>query len=355
MLLGADATSAGGRASRDDARRVPRAPATRRAGSRQPLSFTPVKFCNVFGLLAVPSLIASGTGAVGAQAPRPAPTAVIALDPYPSTTRAFTVRASIRGHAGVFLWDTGEGVSMITPSFAARVGCTPWGQITGYRMTGDRLDAPHCDDLAFEVQGGGVATGARSGPGDGASAPRTVRLPAPSVIVYDISAFTKPGAPPLDGALGLDVFAGRAITFQLTRGTLTIESPASLAARVAPATGAVSVPVRLVRDAEGLALAVNLGVPTAAGTAWMELDSGNSGPTLFIAKYLAAQFRLDTAQYAPQPVRFTVGDRVPVQGTARMLDHMAIDGNLGVTFLRDWDVTLDLATGRAWVAPASRS
>ena len=53
-------------------------------------------------------------------------------------------------------------------------------------------------------------------------------------------------------------------------------------------------------------------------------------------------------------MRFTVGDRVPVQGTARMLDHMAIDGNLGVTFLRDWDVTLDLATGRAWVAPASR-
>lgn len=86
----------------------------------------------------------------------------------------------------------------------------------------------------------------------------------------------------------------------------------------------------------------------------MELDSGNSGPTLFIAKYLAAQFRLDTAQHAPQPVRFTVGDRVPVQGTARMLDRMAIDGNLGVTFLRDRDVTLDLATGRAWVAPASR-
>lgn len=305
----------------------------------------------VFGLLAVFSLVASNPAGSGAQAPQPAPTAVIRLDPYPSTTRAFTVRASVRGRAGVFLWDTGEGVSMITPAFAARVGCTPWGQITGYRMTGDRLDAPHCDDLAFEVQGGDAGTRRR----DGASAPGAVRLPAPSVIVYDISAFTKPGAPPLDGAPGLDVFAGRAITFQLTRGTLTLESPASLAVRVAPATGAVEVPMRMVRDAEGLALAVNLGVPTGTGTAWMELDSGNSGPTLFIARYLAAQFRLDTAQHAPQPVRFTVGDRVPVQGTARMLDHMAIDGNLGATFLRDWDVTLDLATGRAWVAPASRS
>ena len=287
-----------------------------------------MKFWNVFGPLAAPALAASGTAAAaGAQAPGPAPTAVIALDPYPSTTRAFTIRASIRGQAGVFLWNTGEGVSMITPSFAARVGCTPWGQITGYRMTGDRLDAPHCDDLLFEVKRTGAARGAGTGPGDGASARGTVHLPAPSVIVYDIAAFTKPGTPPLDGALGLDVFAGWAITFQLTRGTLTMESPASLAARVAPKTGAVAVPVRVVRDAEGLALAVNLGVPTAAGTAWMELDSGNSGPTLVIAKYLAAQFRLD---------------------------HMAIDGNLGVNFLRDWDVTLDLATGRAWIAPASR-
>jgi hypothetical protein len=28
-----------------------------------------------------------------------------------------------------------------------------------------------------------------------------------------------------------------------------------------------------------------------------------------------------------------------------------MDGNVNVPFLRKWDVTLDLATGRAWVAP----
>ncbi|GJG85955.1 hypothetical protein tb265_11360 [Gemmatimonadetes bacterium T265] len=100
-----------------------------------------------------------------------------------------------------------------------------------------------------------------------------------------IGVVTDAGTGPGDGALGLDVFAGRAIAVQLTPGTLTVESPASLAARVAPATGAVAVPMRVVCDTEGLALAVNL----------------------------------------------------------------------GVTFLRGWDVTRDLATGRAWVAPASRA
>lgn len=272
----------------------------------------------------------------------PAPVAVITLDPYPSTTRAFTIRARVGGQEGVFLWDTGEGISMITPAFARRIGCTPWGQITGYRMTGDRIDAPHCDALAFDVAG--------------------IRLAAPSVIVYDVSEFTKPGTPTLDGALGLDLFAARALTFQLVRGTLTVESPASLTARIATSRGAASraveVPVRIVRDAEGLALTVNLAVPTSAGTAWMELDSGNSGPSMFVARYLAGLFGLDTAQTAPQPVRLSVGapkgPSVPLETVARTLPKMAMDGNLGVTFLRQYDVTLDLAAGRAWLAPAAR-
>jgi hypothetical protein len=280
-------------------------------------------------LAAVFGAAAFGAMVLGAQAP--APVAVIELGPYPSTTRAFTMRAGVGGHEGVFLWDTGEGVSMITPAFAKRIGCTPWGQVTGYRMTGDRIDAPHCDDLVFDVRG--------------------LRLAAPSVIVYDIAKFTKPDAPPLDGALGLDLFAKRAITCQLTRGTITVESPASLAARVAHAT---EVPVRVVRDGEGLSLAVNLGVPTPSGMAWMELDSGNSGPSMFIARYLAAQFQLDTTVQTPQRVQLTVGGRVPVRTVARTLPGMAIDGNLGVTFLREWDVTLDLAAGRAWLTASSQ-
>jgi hypothetical protein len=242
----------------------------------------------------------------------------------------------------VFLWDTGEGVSMITPAFARRVACTPWGQITGYRMTGDRIDAPHCDALAFDVAG--------------------IRLAAPSVIVYDISEFTKPGTPALDGSLGLDLFAGRALTFQLVRGTLTVESPASLAARVTTsrvrATRAVEVPVRVVRDAEGLALTVNLPVSTPDGTAGMELDSGNSGPSMFVARYLAGLFGLDTTLTTPQSVRLAVGGgtgpSVPLETVARTLPRMAMDGNLGVTFLRQYDVTLDLASGRAWLAPAAQ-
>jgi hypothetical protein len=34
------------------------------------------------------------------------------------------------------------------------------------------------------------------------------------------------------------------------------------------------------------------------------------------------------------------------------LENMIMDGNIGTRFLRDWDVTLDLARGYAWLSPA---
>jgi hypothetical protein len=151
----------------------------------------------------------------------------------------------------------------------------------------------------------------------------------------------------LSGAIGLDIFAGRSVTLQSQRNRLIIESPSSLAVRISKAK---EVPMRLVRDAEGVALAVNVEVPTPKGFAWMELDSGNGG-TLVVAKYLAALFGLDPERTEPQPVKFKLAGDIPVEGVARTPD-IIMDGNIGLEFLRHWDMTLDLAKGRAWLAPA---
>jgi hypothetical protein len=64
-----------------------------------------------------------------------------------------TVRASVRGHEGLFMFETGGGISYISPSFAQTVSCKAWGQISGFTLTGQRLDMPRCDGPAFDVQG----------------------------------------------------------------------------------------------------------------------------------------------------------------------------------------------------------
>jgi hypothetical protein len=115
----------------------------------------------------------------------------IKLEPYLGAQLA--IHAEVNGHAGLFLFDTGEGVSTISPQFANSIGCRPWGRITGFRMTGGRRDIPRCDNLQLKTAGESLTT--------------------PIAGVFDIMSPLPADAPHLDGSLGLDIFAGWAITF----------------------------------------------------------------------------------------------------------------------------------------------
>jgi hypothetical protein len=258
------------------------------------------------------------------QAAMPSPL-VIKLEPYPGTQSV--VHATVAGHQGTFLFDTGEGVSMISPSLAQAIDCKPWGVVTGFRMSGERLDAPHCDNVSFEV-------GARS-------------FKAPAVIIFDIMAFLDKSQGHLDGVIGLDLFAGQVVTIEPTRA-VTVETAASFTQRRKNGT---EIPIRMVRDAEGLSLTANAGVSTTSGRAWMELDTGNVG-TIAIAKHIAPLLNLSADQKEPQNVKVKLADGIVLEGNAYIPPSSIMDGNIGVQFLKNWSMTLDLKNGRAWLAPA---
>lgn len=108
------------------------------------------------------------------------------------------------------------------------------------------------------------------------------------------------------------------------------------------------------RDAEGVALTVDAAVSTRDGFAWMELDTGNSGP-LAIGEDVAGLLGLNQDAKATQPVHMELPGGVVVQGPARVGDFI-MDGDIGASFLNQWDLTLDLGgSGRAWIRPASAS
>jgi hypothetical protein len=257
---------------------------------------------------------------------RDPPHTVIPLESYLGTQTA--IRLSVAGREGLFLFDTGEGVSTITPKFAAAIGCAPWGQVTGYRMSGERLDFPRCDGVRFDAQG--------------------QHFPAPIAGVFDIMSLLPKDVRGLDGAVGLDIFAGRVITIEPRANRLTIETASSLATRMRTAK---EVRARLVRDAEGVALAVDGGVETHRGTAWMELDTGNGG-ALVIANHIAPLLGLVPDQKDEKPVSFMLSGGISVSGNARTRD-LIMDGNIGNRFLKQWNLTLDLVNGRVWLAPVT--
>lgn len=266
--------------------------------------------------------------ALSLAADRGAPAAVFHLEPHPGGTHMMTLRASVRGHEGTFMFDTGGGISYISPGFAQAIGCKPWGQLSGFVLTGQRLDMQRCDDLSFEID--------------------RQQFKAPIAGVFDLMKFMPANLPRLDGSIGLDVFAGRAITLSLAEHTLTVESGPSLGRRIKQGR---EVPVRLVREVEGVALAVVVGVNTPEGVAWMEIDSGNGGANV-IAKHIAPLLNLKTGVKEPQAASFNLAGGIPVSGDARVNETLIMDGNIGTRFLINWNLTLDLARGRAWLAPA---
>jgi len=269
------------------------------------------------------SVAALAEPSVDSQPARPEPVIVIPLEPY--LTAQTVVHAVVNGQSGTFLFDTGQGVSVFSPAFAARVGCHPWGRISGFRMTGERLDSPHCDDIPFELAG--------------------QKLAAPVVGILDVMKFIGPDAPAVDGALGLDLFAHRLITI-VPRRQIVLESPASLFQRI---RNGRELPIRVVRDVEGIALCVDGAVRTPEGVAWMELDNGNGG-SLVVANHIAPLLGLATDISTPQPGRFELANGMAVEGTLRTRD-LIMDGNISAQFLNRWTLTLDLERGRAWLGP----
>ena len=251
------------------------------------------------------------------------PLATIPLESY--LRAQAIVHATVNGQPGTFLFDTGEGVSSFSPEFAKKIGCDPWGRITGFRMSGERLDNAHCDNITFEMSGRSFL--------------------APVVSTIDIMKFIGPDVPPVDGALGLDLFAGKTITI-VPRKAIIVESPGSLAARIANAR---ELPIRVVRDAEGAALAVDGAVRTPKGLAWMELDSGNGG-SFVVANHIAPLLGLRADVATPEPARFELANGIAVEGMTRTRD-LIMDGNISAQFLNEWILTLDLEHGRAWLSP----
>jgi hypothetical protein len=255
-----------------------------------------------------------------ADAP-PAASATLPLRPY--LAQQSSLQATVNGVTGTFLFDTGEGVTAITPGFARRIGCRPWGRITGFRMSGERSGNPHCDGLAFRVG--------------------STQLDVPSAIVFDIDALLGAGTPPIDGAIGLDAFSGRSITV-MPRSCIVVETPRTLRERT---QNARPLPIREVRDAEGVALAVDAAVPTPDGMAWMELDNGNGGSNV-IANHIAPLLGLAENISVPEVHSFALANGIVVAGPTRTRD-LIMDGNIGARFLNGWNLTLDFATSTAWL------
>lgn len=236
--------------------------------------------------------------------------------------RSVALRVEVGGKERLFQFDTGGGNTFISPEIAKELGCEKGALVVGFRMTGDKLEAPRCDDVAIKI------------------GPHT--FVAPTAGVYQVGEFNAKGVT-VDGLLALDVFEGKTITLDFAGLKLIVETPESAAQRI---EGATELPARMIREMGGYAITIDAQVPSKVGHLGFELDSGNGG-TLLIAKPYAAVFGFDPDK-GPAMGTIPIGKGVEASGLV-MPAGITLDGNLGMPFLKYYIVTLDLANGRLWL------
>ena len=256
---------------------------------------------------------------------RDAPGQVIPLTRVFGGQLAFSAR--IAGSDQLFLFDTGGGTTVISPALAAKIGCKPWGQVTGFQMRGQRLDLKRCDDVGIQVG--------------------KQRLTSATAGVFDILAGAPKDAPPIVGSIALDMFIGKAVTLDVGHKQLTIETPASLARRIAAARPLLA---RFERDVQGLAREALVAVDTRQGRIWLEIDCGSDG-SVIVNRADAAALGLDPSNRGSQQFRLKLAGGPEIDAAGHM-DDLIRDGNIGVRVLTHWIVTIDEAKERVWISPS---
>jgi len=259
------------------------------------------------------------SGAAG-QAERPL---TIPLSSYAGLLRSMTVTIANAAHP--FIFDTGGGETMITPEIASAIGCTPYGRAIGFRMSGERVVFEYCDDVVLRM-------------GD-------VALTHDRVGVFDLKSILPAGVPPAHGVFSLRSFRDHPVTIELAIGRITVETPDSLALRtrrMRPIT------IRVGSGPTGAETTVYLAARVSGRRVWLLLDSGNGDPVLVAAHVADMAGVKGTA--GEVLIEFDGLGSISLPTKSR---NMIYDGVLGAAFMQDWIFTLDLASNRAWAAPAA--
>ena len=261
---------------------------------------------------------------------------VIPLHAYADTPLQ-TVQVDVHGKTVPFLFDTGGGLTFVTPDVTTSLGCQPFGQATGYRADGEKIAFPRCGPADLRI--GDYDTNDEVGVFDLMAMIRK-QVDHARQQGHDV---TMP--PTLGGLVGLSSFRKQVVTLDYAHDRIIVETPQSMRARIATMK---PLEVRLATLPSG-GIEVFVQARAAKGTLWLQLDSGNNGPT-FLAPHAIEQLGLDLPEGKTKQVDLDLTHFHGVPTTVARRE-MIYDGQLGIGLISKLVITLDLQHGTAWAAP----
>jgi predicted aspartyl protease len=236
-----------------------------------------------------------------------------------------TIQVGIGDKTLPFFFDTGGGLTLITPELADYLGLEQFGRVTGFRMNGERLDLIRCEEATLRV------------------GPRDIWT---ELAVFDLMSLLPPGCSEVGGVVSLHTFKEQIITIDLDSAAVWLETGNSLKQRVetmAPLS------IRFSRQASGSSIDLFVEVRAKMGSLWVEVDTGNTGPVL-LAPHALRQLGLSEEKGAGPwsgVVRLDIIGLGEIEASAAETD-LSYDGVLNFETIKQLILTIDLPNEQAW-------
>lgn len=224
-----------------------------------------------------------------------------------------------------FLFDTGSGLTMITPELADRLGLQTFGRVTGFRMDGGRVDLARCQETRFGVGSVDIEI---------------------EPVVFDLMRLIPQGWPEVGGVVSLHTFQNHAITLDLGGSRLILETEASKLSRTDTMH---RLSVRFPRQASGSSVDLMAEAAAKTGTMWLEVDTGNTGPVRLAPHALQQLGAPEDSAGGPWAgaIDLDIAGLGSVDVAAVEAD-LIYDGVLNIDTIRKMILTVDFPGRQAW-------
>ena len=240
--------------------------------------------------------------------------------------KAPTVNVQIGAKTYPFLFDTGGGITLISPAIAGEIGCQPFGKVAGFNAGGTRLDFKRCDNV--DLKAGNYAARLNAG-------------------VFEIMTLFGPDTKEIGGIVSLQTFENRVITIDLAGNRLIVENENSFKEQIKDMKRLES---RIGSQGGGATIGIFVAANTPKGKIWMEFDTGNFSTLQFAPhaqEMLGINFDAPNRAKTVKPAKLDIVGLGEIEMPARERD-MIYDGMLNYDTIQKMIVTIDLKTGEMW-------
>lgn len=247
----------------------------------------------------------------------------IKLDDYFRTLKS--VEVEIGNEKYDFLFDTGGGITMVSPDVIKKLGKTPYGHYTGFRMSGEKVESTLCDSLDIKIGG--------------------LRFYHPQVAIFDIMSLLPEGFKRVDGIISLKTFENHEITLDLSESKVIVETEESFRKKTRTMD---PVPCRFASGPSGVELDLFIGIKAHDRLWWFLFDTGNIASAK-ISKHIAQEWGLEYQEGEITDIGEYTFDLAGHSITApTILDDILYDGALSFDFIKQSVYAISFTQEKVW-------